>query len=521
MVGCVSSPYSASSAFAVLVDVSWHDAAHVTTDGATFLSPNSGRPRAASNQHRNPARGKSAKRARPRAAARPRAGRETADQRAAMNLDQALQAAQAAPAPLPTTFSALGVPPALVAELASRGIREPFAIQARALPDALAGRDVLGRAQTGSGKTLAFGLPMLARLADLAAVSPRRVEKAPRGLVLVPTRELALQVADVLVPLGQSLRISGMTVYGGVSLSRQIDRLRRGVDIVVATPGRLLDLMDRGACTLGEVSITVLDEADHMADLGFLPSVTRILDATRDGGQRLLFSATLDRDVARLVTSYLSDPAMHAIAPAAAANDLEHQIFVMPAADKLTIATEIAGRDGRTLIFVRTKHGADRLARQLTGAGVAAAAIHGNLNQNQRQRALSAFAGGRPRVLVATDVAARGIHVDDIGLVVHYDPPTDHKDYLHRSGRTARAGAAGAVVALVEPGQVIHVGRIHDTAGISSVSHRVKPGHVAVRALAESGTPIPQAQIRAHHAHTRQARPARRPGRARPHRVAS
>jgi superfamily II DNA/RNA helicase len=436
-----------------------------------------------------------------------------------MNLDQALQAAQAASVPVPTTFSALGVPPGLVAELASRGIREPFAIQARALPDALAGRDVLGRAQTGSGKTLAFGLPMLARLADLAAVSPRRKEKAPRGLVLVPTRELAMQVADVLVPLGRSLGISAMTVYGGVSLSRQIDRLRRGVDIVVATPGRLLDLMDRGACTLAEVSVTVLDEADHMADLGFLPSVTRILDATLHGGQRLLFSATLDRDVARLVTRYLSDPSVHAIAPVAGANDLEHQVFVLPATDKLTIATEIAGREGRTLFFVRTKHGADRLARQLTSGGVAAAAIHGDLSQNQRQRALAAFAGGRPRVLVATDVAARGIHVDDVGLVVHYDPPNDHKDYLHRSGRTGRAGAAGAVVALVEPGQVARVGKIHDTAGVSSVSHRVGPGHVAVKALAESGTPIPQGQIRAHQAHAHQARSARRSSRRRPHRA--
>jgi superfamily II DNA/RNA helicase len=423
--------------------------------------------------------------------------------------------------PLPTTFSALGVPPPLVAELASRGIREPFAIQARVLPDALAGRDVLGRAQTGSGKTLAFALPMLARLAELAAGSPRRAEKSPRGLVLVPTRELALQVADVLVPLGQSLGIRGMTVYGGVSLSRQIDQLRRGVDIVVATPGRLLDLMDRGACRLGEVSVTVLDEADHMADLGFLPSVTRILDATQDGGQRLLFSATLDRDVAKLVTRYLSDPALHAIAPVAAANDMQHQVFVLPAADKLTIATEIAGRQGRTLFFVRTKHGADRLARQLTSAGVDAAAIHGDLSQGQRQRALAAFAGGRPRVLVATDVAARGIHVDDVGLVVHYDPPNDHKDYLHRSGRTARAGAAGAVVALVEPGQVVHVGRIHDTAGVSSVSHKVEPGHVAVRALAESGTPIPQAQIRVHQARAHQARSARRHGRGRPQRLAS
>ncbi len=431
---------------------------------------------------------------------------------------------RAAPPAASTTFSELGVPPRLVAELGNRGIREPFAIQARALPDALAGRDVLGRAQTGSGKTLAFGLPMLARLADLAKTSPRRLKKAPRGLVLVPTRELAVQVTDVLVPLGQSIGISSMAVYGGVSLSHQIDRLSRGIDIVVATPGRLLDLMNRNACTLGEVSITVIDEADHMADLGFLPSVTQILDATQEGGQRLLFSATLDNDVAGLVTRYLSDPALHAIAQEVTENDPAHQVFVLPAADKLTIATEIAGRDGRTLFFVRTKHGADRLARQLTNAGVAASAIHGDLNQNQRQRALAAFAGGEPRVLVATDVAARGIHVDDIGLVVHYDPPSDHKDYLHRSGRTARAGAAGAVVALVEPAQVRHVDKIHDSAGVSSIRHRVEPGHAAVRELAESGTPIPHAQILAYRQRTQSARatrPARPSSRRRPRRAAS
>ncbi len=288
----------------------------------------------------------------------------------------------AAPAPLPATFAELGVPDSIVAELARQGISKPFAIQSRVLPDALAGRDVLGRAQTGSGKTLAFGLPMLTRLADLAGGSPRRTPKAPRGLVLVPTRELALQVADVLVPLGRSLGMSVITVYGGVGLGGQISRLRQGVDVVVATPGRLMDVMDRHACTLGEVAVTVLDEADHMADLGFLPSVTRILDATPPG-QRMLFSATLDRDVARLVTSYLGNPALHAIAPAVTAADAEHQIFVLPAQDKVTIATEIAGRDGRTIFFVRTKHGADRLAKQLTRAGIGAAAIHGNLSQNQ------------------------------------------------------------------------------------------------------------------------------------------
>jgi superfamily II DNA/RNA helicase len=338
---------------------------------------------------------------------------------------------------------------------------------------------------------------MLARLAEQTRLAEqiggprsRRQEKAPRGLILVPTRELARQVADVLTPLGHAQRVSVMTVYGGVAISRQIERLQRGVDIVVATPGRLIDLMERSACALDQVSITVLDEADHMADLGFLPSVTRILDATPAGGQRMLFSATLDRGVAGLVESYLTDPAMHAVAPVEGSNEVHHEVFVLPAGDKLAIATEIARREGRTLVFVRTKHGADRLAGQLTRAGVSAAAIHGDLNQNQRQRALAAFTAGDPRVLVATDVAARGIHVDDIGLVVHYDPPNDHKDYLHRSGRTARAGASGAVLALVEPSQVKEVGKIHDAAGVKAVSHHVAPGHQAVREVAESGRPI-------------------------------
>jgi superfamily II DNA/RNA helicase len=506
------------------------------------LSPNSGRPRAASGQRRNPGHAAASRtaasggRSRPRKGSYPaprRGGPRTgsqpqrrpdpataADQQSATTLDLVLKAALDAPPPAQTTFDELGVPAPLVAALASQGIREPFAIQARAIPDALAGRDVLGRAQTGSGKTLAFGLPMLARLSGQPLASGRRREKAPRGLVLVPTRELALQVAEVLAPLGQSMRISVMTVYGGVGIARQIDRLARGVDIVVATPGRLLDVMNRGACTLEDVSVTVIDEADHMADLGFLPSVTQILDATAPG-QRLLFSATLDRGVARLVSRYLTDPAPHAIAPVATAGDTAHQVFVLPAADKVAIATEIASREGRTLFFVRTKHGADRLARQLTGAGVAAAAIHGNLSQHQRQHALAAFTQGNPRVLVATDVAARGIDVADIGLVVHFDPPNDHKDYVHRSGRTARAGAAGTVLALVEPGQVRAVGQIHNTAGVTTVCHRVEPGHAAVRELAESGTPIPQVQLQSRDTQVRSVRSTRPTRHRRPRRIAS
>ena len=423
-------------------------------------------------------------------------------------LDQALTAALNVPAPADTTFRELGIPGPLVSALAQRGIETPFAIQARALPDALAGRDVLGRAQTGSGKTLAFGLAMLSRLAG--AGGPRR-EKAPRGLVLVPTRELAQQVADVLTPLGQAIGVTVTTVYGGAPLGRQVERLRRGVDIVVATPGRLIDLLERHACSLGQIEITVIDEADHMADLGFLPAVSRILDETPSDGQRMLFSATLDRDVDRLVTGYLNDPALHAVAastePGAVAAD--HRVFIMPAEDKVTIATEIAARPDRTLFFVRTKHGADRLAKQLTRAGVPAAAIHGNLNQNQRQRALNAFTAGHPRVLVATDVAARGLDIDDVGLVVHFDPPNDHKDYLHRSGRTARAGASGTVLALVDPAQVRDVARLHDAAGVTPISHKVQSGHEAVREIATSGIPVPPPPVDARPAvPARGARPA-------------
>jgi superfamily II DNA/RNA helicase len=405
-------------------------------------------------------------------------------------LDLALAAAAELPQPPATTFGELGLDDRLVRALAALDISTPFAIQARALPDALAGRDVLGRAETGSGKTLAFGLPMLSRI---AAMSGRPAAKAPRGLVLVPTRELAEQVAEVLRPLGRSLGLLITTVYGGVSIGRQVDRLQRGVDVVVATPGRLIDLLDRRACTLADVDVTVLDEADHMADLGFMPAVTRILDDTPADGQRLLFSATLDRGVDRLVRSYLTDPAMHAVQPVILSGGAaDHSMLVLDAADKITVAAELAGRPARTLFFVRTKHGADRLAKQLERSGVQAAAIHGDRNQSQRQRALDAFAAGHPRVLVATDVAARGIHVDDVELVVHFDPPNDHKDYLHRSGRTARAGATGMVVTLALREQVRELQRLHAAAGVDAARHdNVTAGHPTVREIATTGTPVP------------------------------
>jgi len=330
-------------------------------------------------------------------------------------------------------------------------------------------------------------LPMLARLSG-----GRSRPRHPRGLVLVPTRELAMQVADALRPLADAVDLRMAAVFGGAPYGGQLAALDRGVDIVVATPGRLIDLIDRSACSLSEVSIAVLDEADHMADLGFLPAVVRLLDDVPAGGQRLLFSATLDRGVDRLVRAYLSDPAVHAVAPAAApVESMDHQVFLLANADKVAVAAEVAARPGRTLMFVRTKHGADRLARQLAKTGVDAAAIHGGLTQPARQRALAGFTAGHPRVLVATDVAARGIHVDDVDLVVHFDPPNDAKDYLHRSGRTARAGASGTVVSLVQPDQESAVGRLHRDARVTATSVPVAPGHAAVRKVAESGNPVP------------------------------
>jgi superfamily II DNA/RNA helicase len=360
-----------------------------------------------------------------------------------------------------TPFAELGVPSILTAALAARGITTPRPIQAHALPDAMAGRDVLGRAETGSGKTLAFGLPLLIRTAT--ARGERRARQ-PRGLVLVPTRELADQVHDELLPLAAVLGLRLLAVYGGVPLGRQAQELRRGTDVVVATPGRLLDLLGQQACSLDRVDIAVLDEADHMADMGFLPAVTSLLDRVPPGGQRLLFSATLDGQVDTLVRRYLSDPVRHTVAPTAARMD--HQIRTVTATDKVAVAAELAGRPGRTLVFVRTKHRAARLARQLDRAGVRAGALHGNLAQPARTRALAAFTAGTVPVLVATDIAARGLHVDGIGLVVHFDPPTEAKAYLHRSGRTARAGAAGTVITLVLPEQATEVAGLQRRAGV-------------------------------------------------------
>jgi superfamily II DNA/RNA helicase len=380
-----------------------------------------------------------------------------------------LPATSSTPTASPTapgrSFAELGIPTSLTAVLAARGITTPRPIQARTLPDALAGRDVLGRAETGSGKTLAFGLPLLART---ASGSGRRRSGQPRGLVLVPTRELADQVHDELLPLAAVLNLRLLAVYGGVPLGRQARALRSGIDVVVATPGRLLDLLGQGACSLDQVGITVLDEADHMADMGFLPAVTSLLDQVPAGGQRLLFSATLDGQVDTLVRRYLTDPVRHQLAPTAAGTArMDHQIRSVRASDKVAVAAELAAGPGRTLVFVRTKHRAARLARQLEHAGVRAGALHGNLTQPARTRALAAFAAGTVPVLVATDIAARGIHVDGIELVVHFDPPAEPKAYLHRSGRTARAGAAGTVITLTLPEQASEVAKLHRRAQVS------------------------------------------------------
>ncbi|MFC9971956.1 DEAD/DEAH box helicase [Spirillospora sp. NPDC127200] len=384
------------------------------------------------------------------------------------------------------TFAELGLPAELVTALSRAGIESPFPIQAAAIPDVMNGRDVLGRGKTGSGKTLAFGLPMLARLAGRRA-APKR----PLGLILVPTRELAQQVQTNLEPLGRSVGLHFKTVIGQTSMFKQIDALRRGVEILVATPGRLKDLMRQGAADLSDIEIVVLDEADHMADMGFLPDVTDILDQARVGGQRLLFSATLDRDVDVLVKRYLNDPVTHAIGPVdePGVDTMEHHLLLVAPKDKAAITAEIANREGRTILFARTKHGVDRLTKQLTDAGVRAAGLHGGKSQGLRTRTLAEFHEGSFNVLVATDVAARGIHVDNISLVMHVDPPADSKDYMHRAGRTARAGEKGTVVTLVLPHQVRSTSAMTRRAGIEAPRTRVASGDETLARLTGARVP--------------------------------
>ena len=385
------------------------------------------------------------------------------------------------PAAGEATFTDLGVDSDLAADLDARGFTAPFPIQAATLPDTLAGRDVLGRGRTGSGKTLAFSLPLVQRLAQQDKARPGH----PIGLVLAPTRELALQIAEVIEPLVRVVDMDVTTIFGGVSAKPQEKALKAGVDVVVACPGRLLDLMGQGLVSLDEVEITVLDEADHMADLGFLPGVRRILRATPQRGQRLLFSATLDNGVDTLVKEFLHNPLQHSVDPSTSPVDaMTHRVWMV--ADKTAkdgIVRRLASGEGQRILFTRTKHLARRLARKLVQAGIPAVELQGNMSQNARERAMRAFSTGQVHVMVATDIAARGIDVSGVELVVHVDPPAEHKAYLHRSGRTARAGAAGSVVTLVLPEQKHDVQVLLKKARIRADIERIRPDDDAVAAL--------------------------------------
>ncbi len=358
------------------------------------------------------------------------------------------------------TFAGLGVDDDLAEALAARGITTPFPIQQLTIADALAGRDVCGKAKTGSGKTLAFGLPILQR------VTPAEASR-PRALVLVPTRELANQVCDELEPLGASRKVRVIAIYGGANIDKQVKELTRGAEVVVATPGRMIDLIERGEVDISGIETVVLDEADRMADMGFLPQVEWICRHIEGHHQTLLFSATLDGVVQVLIDRYQTDPVRHEVISAeVTVEEMQHRFLHVHQMDKVKVTAAIAGASHRTLVFVRTKRGADRLVRQLGTEKVRAAAIHGDLRQRMRERALADFSEGKLPVLVATDVAARGIHVDDVDVVIHFDPPEDHKAYLHRSGRTARAGESGVVATLVLWDQELEVKRLMKRLGL-------------------------------------------------------
>ncbi|KUL31856.1 DEAD/DEAH box helicase [Streptomyces regalis] len=387
--------------------------------------------------------------------------------------------------PAAATFGELDMPVELLEMLTSRGLNEPFPIQAATLPNALAGRDVLGRGRTGSGKTLAFGLALLVRTAGQRAES-----RKPLALILVPTRELAQQVTDALAPYARLLKLRLAPVVGGMSIGRQAGALRAGAEVVVATPGRLADLIERKDCRLDRVSVTVLDEADQMADMGFMPQVTELLDQVRPDGQRMLFSATLDGNIDLLVRRYLHDPVVHSVDPSAGAvTTMEHHVLQVHGADKYATATEIAARDGRVIMFLDTKHAVDQFTRHLLNSGVKAAALHGGKSQPQRTRTLAQFKTGDVTTLVATNVAARGIHVDDLDLVVNVDPPSDHKDYLHRGGRTARAGESGRVVTLVLPSQRRDMVRLMSDAGIRPQITQVRSGEAELSRITGAQAP--------------------------------
>ena len=390
-------------------------------------------------------------------------------------------------------FAELGVGLPLVAQLEARGITEPFPIQQATIVDGIAGRDVLGRGRTGSGKTLAFGLSLLTRLAEGAKTG------TPRAMIITPTRELALQIANDLSPLAKTVGLGLTLVTGGMSFTPQTRAFERGVDIVVATPGRLIDLMEQGVADLSQVEITVLDEADHMSDLGFMPAVTTLLQAVPDHGQRMLFSATLDHAVDRLVRQYLHDPVTHEVDSSKnSVTTLTHHLLQLAPHHKNPITAEIANRDGKSIIFARTQMGVERIAGQLRDSGVMAGGLHGGLTQGARARVLEAFKGDELPVLVATDVAARGIHVDDVSLVLQVDPPMNSKDYLHRAGRTARAGESGAVVSVVLPHQRKEMRRISGQAGVNVAPTDVSPDSDELReatgSRVPSGAPIPESE---------------------------
>jgi len=381
-----------------------------------------------------------------------------------------------------TTFASLGVPSSLTAVLAAAGITIPTPIQAATLPDSLAGRDVLGRGRTGSGKTYAFVLPLLTRL---AASKTSRQPRKPRVLILAPTRELVSQIEAAMTPLAKPLGINSMTIFGGVGQNPQVSALRAGVDVVVACPGRLEDLLSQGALTLDAIEITILDEADHMADLGFLPCVRRIMDRTPRTGQRMLFSATLDAGVDVIVKRFLTNPVTHqADSAQSPISTMAHHIFHVHHDARLPVLVDLASAPGRTMVFTRTKHGAKKLSKQLNASGVPTVELHGNLSQNARTRNMDAFQSGAARTLVATDIAARGIHVDDVALVIHADPPMEHKAYLHRSGRTARAGAEGTVITLMTDDQVADVRDLTRKAGIKATTTRLDATHPLLKQLA-------------------------------------
>ena len=388
-----------------------------------------------------------------------------------------------------TTFADLGVPTSLTSVLEQQGITTPTPIQAATLPDSLAGRDVLGRGRTGSGKTYAFLLPLVARLVESGT---RRQAKRPRALILAPTRELAIQIEDSLTPLAQAVGLRSRTVFGGVGQNPQVKAIAAGVDVVVACPGRLEDLMGQGHVDLSAIEVTILDEADHMADLGFLPGVKRILDKTPRGSQRMLFSATLDGAINQIVKRYLEQPVTHeadsAQSPVA---KMTHHVLHINSSDHLPVLTDLVAAPGRKVVFTRTKHRAKKMARQLNAAGVPAVELHGNLSQNARTRTMEAFHSGTAQTLVATDIAARGIHVDDVSLVIHADPPVEHKAYLHRSGRTARAGAEGTVVTLMTDEQVRDVRDLTRKAGIKPTTTRVGVGHELLAELAPGERTFP------------------------------